>query len=53
MILMCLGAEVFPAPPGLLDGADRLSAARLVAPQAGRQPKVDRKQMEHFTTKPL
>ena len=27
--------EVFPAPPSLLDGADRLAAWRLVVPQAG------------------
>ncbi len=27
--------QVFPAPPSLLDGADRLAAWRLVVPQAG------------------
>ncbi|OLQ02681.1 hypothetical protein AK812_SmicGene14464 [Symbiodinium microadriaticum] len=29
------GAEVFPAPPDLLDGADRLAVSRLVRPSTG------------------
>jgi hypothetical protein len=28
--------QVFPAPVAMLDGADRLTAARLVVPQTGR-----------------